>query len=250
MPIADYKCALVTGASSGIGEAVVHALAGAGLDVYAAARRGERLAALAQLTGCTAVPMDVRDNNVLYDLCERQAFDIVVNNAGLGRGRDLLVAERDDIDATIDTNVRAALHVLRASLPGMVERKRGHIVNIGSVAGLYPISSVVYGASKGAMHLLSQNLRLETRGSGVRVTEICPGRVDTEFFDVAIDDEAELERTKNAGIVALSPTDIVDAIVYALETPRHVNISTIEIQPLDQVFGGLTMAPTENGPPE
>ena len=127
----------------------------------------------------------------------------------------------------------------------MIQRRRGHIVNISSTAALYPISSSLYGASKGAVHLLSQNLRLELAATGVRVTEICPGRVRTEFFDAAIDDREIRDRIKETGIHELQPEDVADAVVYALEAPRRVNVNLIELQPVEQHFGGMRFVPVE-----
>ncbi|MGI9490949.1 MAG: SDR family oxidoreductase, partial [Geminicoccaceae bacterium] len=187
MPLSDYKTALVTGASSGIGAATVRALAARGIHVHALARREERLKALADETGCTPMPLDLRDRDAIHDRLSSLDIDILIGNAGMGRGFDGVInASPEDIDMTFGINVQALVQVLRALVPGMVQRKRGHVVNIGSVAGLYPINSVIYGASKGAVHLLNQNLRIELRGSGVRSTEICPGRVKTEFFDASI----------------------------------------------------------------
>ncbi len=244
MALDDYKTALVTGASSGIGMATVKALAERGLAVHAVARRRERLDDLASATGCAIHPLDLRDTAALYDVLGAIETDIVVNNAGLGRGFEpLFQASREDIEATLDTNVLAAAHVLRAVVPGMVARGKGHIVNIGSVAGLYPIVSSVYGASKGAIHLLSQNLRIELKGSGVRVTEICPGRVSTEFFDAAIDDPDMRAKIKHTGIEELTPEDIGDAIVFALDAPWRVNVNLIELQPTQQIFGGMRLDP-------
>ena len=247
MPLSDYQTALVTGASSGIGEATVRALSDRGIKVHALARRKERLAELSEATGCIAHSVDVRNQTALNAALNGLEIDILVNNAGLGRGiLSLLQAAPEDIDTTIATNVSALFHVIRAVTPGMVERQRGHIVNIGSVAGLYPITSSIYGASKGAVHLLSQNLRLELRGSGVRVTEICPGRVDTEFFDAAVDDQTVRAKVKDTGIQNLQSQDIADAIIYALDTPWRVNVSLIEITPNEQAFGGLSFTPVSN----
>ena len=246
MALDDYRCALVTGASSGIGAAVVSALTGRGLTVYAAARREERLDALAKETGCTPLVVDLRDTDALYDALGGLEVDILVNNAGLGRGFEALFEVLpEDIDTTLGTNVLAAVHVVRAVAPGMVGRKRGHIVNIGSIAGLYPIKSSIYGASKGAVHLLSQNLRVELQGSGVRVTEICPGRVETEFFQIAVGEEAAKEAY--AGFEILLPQDVAAAILYALDTPWRVNIGTIEMTPTEQYPGGVTIVPVEKG---
>ncbi len=244
MALADYGSALVTGASSGIGAAVVRRLCARGLTVHAMARRQRRLDALAEETGCLSHVLDVRDTPRLSQVISGLDDDIVVNNAGLGRGFGKLHEARpEDIDTTIDTNVRAAIHILRVSLPGMLSRDRGHIVNMSSVAGLYPIASPVYGASKSAVHQLSQNLRLELAGSRVRLTEICPGRVSTEFFDAAIDDPDERAAVKNTGINELTAQDIADAVIYALDAPWRVNVSLIELQPTEQVFGGMNLTP-------
>ena len=244
MPLGDYKTALVTGASSGIGEATVRALSGRGIKIYALARREERLKALADETGCLPMALDLRDRDAIYERLGALDVDIIVGNAGTARGMSgLLEASPDDIDTTIGTNVQGLLHVLRAVLPGMVERKRGHVVNIGSVAGLYPLNSVIYGSSKGAVHLLNQNLRIELKGSGVRCTEICPGRVETEIFDASFDDKDKAEAMKNPGIEQLKAEDIADAIIFALDAPWRMNVNLIEIQPTEQIFGGITMAP-------
>ena len=243
MPLSDYKTALVTGASSGIGEATVRALTKRGIAVRALARREDRLDKLADETGCTPIALDLRDRDAIYEGLAKLDVDILVGNAGVGRGFDgFLKASPDDIDTTLETNVQALTHVLRAIVPGMAARQRGHVVNIGSVAGLYPISSAIYGASKGAVRLLSQNLRIELLGSGVRVTEICPGRVETEFFRASIDDPAQAKKVEDQGIQALTPEDISESILFALDAPWRMNVSTIEIQPTEQVFGGLKFA--------
>ncbi len=232
--------ALVTGASSGIGAAAVRALAAAGAEVHALARRAERLATLAQETGCHPLAVDINDGPALSRALDGLEPDILVNNAGLGAGMaGVLSASREDLERTIGTNVTALLDVLRLVLPGMVARQRGHVVNIGSVAGIYPVGATVYGGSKGAVRLLSQNLRLEIAGSRVRVTEICPGRVETEFYDVAMPDPEARARATDTGIEELAPSDVADAMLYALSAPAHVNVATIELAPVDQVYGGV-----------
>lgn len=244
MPLNDYKTALVTGASSGIGAATVRALAARGIHVHALARREERLKTLADETGCTPVTLDLRDRDAIHDRLSSVDADILIGNAGTGRGvGGLWNASPEDIDITLGTNVQALVHVLRAIVPGMIERKHGHVVNIGSVAGLYPINSVIYGASKGAVHLLNQNLRIELQGSGVRTTEICPGRVKTEFFEASIDNPEKAAAVQKTGIEGLEAEDIVDAIVFALDAPWRVNVNMIEIQPTEQTFGGLAFHP-------
>lgn len=244
MPLSDYKTALVTGASSGIGAATVRALSARGVQVQALARREDRLKALADETGCIPIALDLRDRDAIYENLSSLEVDILVGNAGTGRGFDgLLNASPEDIDITLETNVQALVHVLRATLPGMVQRQRGHVVNIGSVAGLYPISTVIYGASKGAVHLLNQNLRIELRGTGIRTTEICPGRVKSEFFDVSIKDPEKAAKVKETGTQDLESEDIADAIMFALDAPWRMNVSTIEIQPTEQTFGGSAFHP-------
>ena len=243
MALEDYRTALVTGASSGIGAAVVAALAGRGVTVHAAARRKDRLDGLAADTGCIPHVVDLRDTQSIYEQLGGLRVDILVNNAGLGRGFDSLFKVRpEDIDATLETNVIAAVHIVRAVVPGMIERKCGHIVNIGSIAGLYPLKYAIYGTSKGAVHLLTQNLRLELQGAGVRVTEICPGRVSTEFYDVALGDP-EAARKAYTGFEVLVPADIADAILYALDAPWRVNVGMIELTPTEQHVGGVNIVP-------
>ena len=142
----------------------------------------------------------------------------------------------------METNVICAAHVIRAVGAGMVKRNQGHIVDIGSVAGFYPINSSVYGSSKSAIHAMSQNLHIELKGTLIRVTEICPGRVATNFFNMAINN---LEKSAKAfdGFKALDSEDITDAIIYAVNTPWRVNIGTIELSPTKQTFGGLEIIP-------
>lgn len=244
MALSDFKTALVTGASSGIGRAAARALAERGLAVYAVARRADRLAELAEASGITPHPLDLTDTRAIYDELGGLEVDVLVNNAGIARGFEgLCKASPEDIDSTLGTNVTAVYHLLRALLPGMIGRRRGHVVNIGSVAGLYPIATALYGGSKGAIHMLGPNLRLELRGSGVRVTEICPGRVESEIFDRAYDDPAVAAKVKDTGIEDLRPEDIADAILYVLDTPWRVNISSLEIVPNEQTFGAMNLAP-------
>lgn len=210
-----------------------------GFEVHAVARREDRLLQLAETTGCIAHVLDVRDTQSMCELASSTRADILVNNAGLGRAfGSLASAEIDDIDRTIDTNVTAAIHAARAVLPSMIEAGRGHIVNIGSMAGLYPLSAALYGASKGAVHLLSTNLRLELQGTGIRVTEICPGRVNTEFYDVAYDSADAAARVKNSGVDEVTSEDVAAAIMYAVDAPWRVNINRIELQPTEQTYGG------------
>lgn len=246
-PTQRWERALVTGASAGIGAATVRRLAADGWAVHALARRADRLQALEAETGATAHSVDVTDLAAMERVLAEVQPDALVLNAGIGAGIESLEgASGGDIDRTISTNVTALLQTLRLALPGMRARHRGHLVLIGSVAGLYPTRSAIYGASKGAVHLMTWNLRLELRGSGIRVTEICPGRVATEFYDAAIADTERREALKQTGIRELEPDDIAGAIAYALSAPPHVNVSTIEIQPVEQAFGGVSFDPVED----
>ena len=236
-----YRTALVTGASSGIGAAVVRALTAEGFTAHAVARRRGRLQVLADETGCVAHVLDVTDTDALHRLLDGLTIDVLVNNVGTGRGFADTLAEVDPpvLDAAIATNLTAALHACRAVLPGMIRRRRGHIVTVGSVGGLYPIRHALYGAAKAGLHLLGQNLRVELLGKNVRVTEICPGSTRTEFVDEAF-------RTDPAGKDAflesceiLAPEDVADAVVYALSRPPHVNVGLIEVTPVGEALGGI-----------
>jgi 3-hydroxy acid dehydrogenase/malonic semialdehyde reductase len=144
----------------------------------------------------------------------------------------------------IQTNVTSALHLVRTIAPKMVSRKCGHIIMIGSVSGLHPIQQSVYGATKGAIHMLCQNLRIELLGTGIRITEICPGRVKTDFFKTAFGEKTS-EKLMNR-FEPLEPTDICDAILHAIEAPQRVNITTIEMTATDQAIGGLQSRDAEH----
>jgi 3-hydroxy acid dehydrogenase/malonic semialdehyde reductase len=244
MPLSFKDIALVTGASSGIGEATVVALRERGVVVYAAARRLDRLEQLASRTGCIPVELDVRDRAAVARLGETIPVDILINNAGLGRALgSIWQASLDDIEKTIDTNVTSAIHMITSVLPGMIERGKGHIVNMSSVLALYPAPAALYGATKGAMHKLSRDLRQELKGTGIRVTEINPGRVTTEFYNVAIDDDEELARTTDTGIEEVTPADVAASIVHVVDAPWRVNISQLEIVPTEQTYGGSQFVP-------
>lgn len=240
----DLKRALVTGATSGIGKATVHALTASGRQVLAVARRPKRLEDLAGQTGADILASDVRDIDTLTRAIGTFEPDILVNNAGVGHG----ITGMDGLDAALvqeafDINVTAPAQLIAAALPGMRARGRGHIVNIGSIAGLHTLVSAVYGSAKSAIHRLSQNLRFELSGSGLRVTEICPGRVTSEFYAAAEGDRAKLAAMGRSGIAELQPEDIAAAILYAIEAPAHVNVATVELLPTEQAVGGVKAEP-------
>jgi NADP-dependent 3-hydroxy acid dehydrogenase YdfG len=242
MPFADYKTALVTGASSGIGAATVERFRREGLTVHAVARSEDALQSLAARTGCIPHAVDVRDQKALAQLTDLP-LDILVNNAGVDRPGSLLQADAAGIDWLLDVNLRAVLQLCRLVLPGMVARDRGHIVNVSSIAGIYNFSgNSTYHATKAAVHMLSRQLRVDAYGRHVRVTEICPGRVATDIFaHVHGDSTATYERFVK-GFELPRATDVADAIAFAVAAPAAVNIGMIELMPTLQVPGGLSTA--------
>jgi NADP-dependent 3-hydroxy acid dehydrogenase YdfG len=241
MPFSDYKTALVTGASTGIGAAVVERLTKQGLEVHAVARNAERLGELARRSGCVPHAVDITDTAALSSLVHGLDVDVLVNNAGVSRTGNILTADEFAIDEQIAVNLQAVLHLVRLIMPGMVERDLGHIVNISSIAAVYNFGgNTIYHATKSAVHTLSRQLRVDGYGRRVRVTEICPGRVETEIFGRLLGDMAQAQRQYYDGYESLKPEDIADAIEFAIASPRHVNIGHIEITPTFQVPGGLS----------
>ena len=233
---------VITGATSGIGFELAKALTHSGREVLALGRNTEQLKKLASEFGCHTLCVDIRDDKAVIPEMLSFKPDILINNAGIGHGIDGL----DGLDVSliqeaIDINVSSPIKLTAALLESMKEQARGHIVNIGSVAGLHTLYSSLYGATKSAIHLFSQNLRAELHGTPIRVTEICPGRVSTGFFQAAIGNEERLKVLGHSGIKELTPTDIADAVLYALSAPAHVNITTIEIMPVDQAVGGMKL---------
>jgi NADP-dependent 3-hydroxy acid dehydrogenase YdfG len=249
MPFADYRTALVTGASSGIGAAVVRRFRREGLAVHAVARSGDALATLAAETGCIAHAIDVCDLAAITRLVGAAEIDILVNNAGVDRPRKFLEAEADDIDLLVDVNLRAVLHLCRLVLPGMVARDRGHVVNISSIAAAYNFGgNSTYHATKAAVSMLSRQLRIDAFGRRVRVTEICPGRVATDIFAHVHGDTPETRAKFIDGYELPEASDIADAIAFAVAAPIAVNIGHIEITPTLQVPGGLSTARPQSPP--
>jgi NADP-dependent 3-hydroxy acid dehydrogenase YdfG len=237
------RIALVTGASSGIGAGVVRALSARGLQVHALARRQDRLEDLARETGCIPHVIDLRDSGAIESLLAGIPTDILVNNAGVSLDRGPLhEAELADINEMVETNLLAGLYVMRSAVAGMVARGRGHVVIVGSVGGLYPMpGSSVYSATKAAMHAMSDAMRCDLLGQALRVTEIAAGRVESEIFDRKVSN-TEAAAQFFEGRRVLSPADIADAILYAIDAPLHVNVSRIEILPTTQVVGGIRFA--------
>ncbi len=245
MPYSDYSTALVTGASTGMGEAAVERFTAAGLTVHAVARDESRLAALAERTGAIPHSVDLRDVAAVESELSGVEVDVLVNNAGVSRQGNVLSATREDLDDMVAVNLRAVLQLTRIILPGMVERDLGHIVNIGSIAGHYNFfGHTAYHATKAAVHQLSRQLRNDTVGKRIRVTEIVPGRVETEIFGRNLGGTPEAMKeaweTFYEGYESLTTKDVIDAVDFAIAAPRHVNLGLIEIMPTFQVPGGLT----------
>ncbi|WP_203070424.1 SDR family oxidoreductase [Falsiroseomonas ponticola] len=249
MPFPDYRTALVTGASSGIGAAVVRRFRQEGLEVHAVARSGDALAALAAETGCIAHAIDVCDRDAIARLLASLQVDILVNNAGVDRPRKFLEAEAGDIDLLVDVNLRAVLHLCRLVVPGMVARDRGHVVNISSIAAAYNFGgNSTYHATKAAVSMLSSQLRIDAFGKRVRVTEICPGRIATDIFAHVHGDTPETRARFLDGFELPEAKDVADAIAFAIAAPVAVNIGHIEITPTLQVPGGLSTARPPSAP--
>lgn len=243
MPFSDYRTALVTGASSGIGAAVVERLRRENLEVHALARGAQALRELAERTGCIPHVLDVTDLKGVTELTQKVAFDIVVNNAGVDRSTPFLQADAGDIDLLIDVNLRAVLHLCRLTVPGMVARDRGHVVNISSIAGAYNFGgNTSYHATKAAISMLSRQLRIDAFGRRVRITEICPGRIATDIFAHVHGDSPETRERFLDGFELPQASDVADAIAFAISAPVAVNIGHIEITPTLQVPGGLMTA--------
>lgn len=235
--------ALVTGASAGIGAATVRALVADGWTVHMTARRADRLEALAAETGAVAHVIDAADEPAMTALARDNDFDLVVANAGAGAAMTRLTdASPAEIAQLVTLNITSVLQLIGAALPGMTERRRGHIVTIGSISGLYPTGATLYGTTKHAVRGMARNLRVEALGAGVRFTDIQPGRVRTEFYDVAVKDDAKRDAIKETGIHELAPRDVAEAIRWVAAQPAHVNISALEIAPTDQAFGGARFA--------
>lgn len=243
MPFSDYRKALVTGASSGIGAAVVERLRREGLEVHALARSANALEELARRSGCVAHALDVTDLAGVTKLAKEVEFDILVNNAGVDRPKPFLKADAEDIDLIVDVNLRAALHLCRLIVPGMAARDRGHIVNVSSIAGAYNFGgNSSYHATKAGISMLSSQLRIDLFGRRVRVTEICPGRVATDIFAHVHGSSKETYERFIEGYELPEAKDIADAIAFAIAAPAAVNVGYMEITPTLQVPGGLSTA--------
>jgi NADP-dependent 3-hydroxy acid dehydrogenase YdfG len=239
------KTALVTGATSGIGKATAQILAKNNYKIILCGRREDRLIALEKelsaLTEVHTLSFDVRDKKAVFKSINSipEAFstiDVLINNAGNAHGLDPIQnGDLDDWDAMIDINVKGLLYVSKAIIPQMIERKSGHIINIGSIAGkeVYPNGNV-YCASKHAVDALNQAMRMDLNPYGIRVGAIHPGAVETEFSEVRFKGDADRAANVYKGFEPLHPEDIADIIHFVVSRPYHVNIADLMVLPTAQ----------------
>lgn len=234
------KCALITGATSGIGKATAERLATDGFRLVLCGRRQERLdeleERLAKKTGIVTLNFDVRDKEAVFKSISGlpepfSKIDILVNNAGNAHGLNPIEdGSLDDWDAMLDINVKGLLYVSKAVLPQMVARKEGHIINIGSTAGkeVYPKGNV-YCASKYAVDAINQGMRIDLNQYGIRVGAVNPGLVETEFSEVRFKGDTERAKSVYEGYQPLKPEDVADIIHFVLTRPYHVNIADLVV---------------------
>jgi len=242
----NYKVALITGASSGIGRACAIALAAEGVKLILVARRAEKLAVLqAELqahTDCVCIAEDVRNHERLAEEIAQlppafSQIDVLINNAGLALGIDPAQnASWSDWETMINVNCAALAFMTHLLLPPMVQRNCGHIINLGSIAGTYPyVGGNVYGASKAFVEQLTLNLKADLLGTQVRVSNIEPGMVaNSEFSLVRLGHDQAKADAVYAGIDALQPEDIANCVVWILNQPPHVNVNRVELMPVSQ----------------
>lgn len=252
MTSVENQIILITGASSGIGTACARIFAGAGAKLILAARRLERLQQLADAlnqefgTEIHLLQLDVRDRNAVESAISTlpstwSNIDILINNAGLSRGLDKLhEGSFQDWEDMIDTNVKGLLYVSRYVVPGMVSRDRGHVVNLGSIAGhqTYPGGNV-YCATKAAVRAISEGLKQDLLGTQVRVTSVDPGMVETEFSEVRFHGDGERANKVYQGVKPLTADDIADVIFFCVTRSPHVNINEVVLMPVDQASATL-----------
>ena len=239
------RIVLITGASSGIGKATAERLAKEGFELIICGRRKERLDALksslGKITSVEVLVFDVRNHSEVERAIEslsenHKNIDVLINNAGNAHGLSSIdQGDIDDWDAMMDGNVKGLLYVSRAIVPNMVARKTGHIVNISSVAGKQTYENgAVYCASKKAVEALSEGMRLDLTKHGIKVTNIAPGAIQTEFSEVRFKGDKERAEKVYQGYEALLAEDIADVITYALNAPERVTLADVTVYPKAQ----------------
>lgn len=232
------RIALITGATSGIGEATARLLAKNNFDLILCGRRKDRLEKLAKElnTKTELLSFDVRDRKAVEKTLRGVNADVLINNAGNAHGLDPIQSGNvDDWDAMMDINVKGLLYVTREILPGMVERKSGHVINIGSIAGkeVYPGGNV-YSGSKFAVDAITKSMRIDLNAAGIKVTGIHPGMVETEFSVVRFKGDETRAANVYKGLQPLVADDIADLILFTLTRPAHVVIADLVVLPVAQ----------------
>ena len=240
----------ITGASSGIGKASAYRFAENGDNLILCARRKEKLETIkTDIEERFGVNVDIVQLDVSkYEDVKREikemlskieGIDVLINNAGLALGLEKFQDySMEDIEGMIDTNIKGLLYITREIIPDMIKNNRGHIINIGSTAGIYPYArAAVYCASKGAVRYLSDGIRIDTVDKNIKVTTVQPGIVETDFSKVRFHGDEEKAGNVYKGIEALKPEDIADIIVYVANQPQHVQISDITIMATKQATG-------------
>ena len=245
------RTAFITGGTAGIGAAAVHAFVAAGWRVVTTGRRADRLDKLTEALGADTVhtlAFDIRDQAALESAiaglpADFADIDLLINNAGLALGTSPAdSAKLDDWQTMIDTNITALVTVTRLLLPGIVARK-GAIINLSSVAATYPYAGGnVYGGTKAFVRQFSLGLRADLHGKGVRVTSIEPGMVETEFTTVRTGGDQAASDKLYGGVNPMTAEDIAATMLWVAEQPKHLNINTLELMPVNQSFAGFAVA--------
>ena len=247
------EIAFITGASSGFGESCARRFAKEGWNLILAARREDKLNNLKKELGnkikvCT-LSLDIRDFQAIQKAIQKipedfQAIDVLINNAGLALGLEPAhQANLNDWETMIDTNIKGLIYCTRIILPEMVRRNRGHIINIGSIAGNWPYpGGNVYGATKAFVQQFSRNLRADLIGTQIRITNIDPGLAETEFSIIRFKGNKEKAAKVYQGTAPLTGEDIAEIVHWVTSLPLHVNINSVEVMPTCQAWGALSVS--------
>lgn len=241
------KTILITGATAGFGKACAEYFSAQGWSLILTGRRTERLEQLKEQLGDSVqqiIPLDVRNREQVFEKLGRlDNIDVLLNNAGLALGLEpAWKVDIDDWETMVDTNIKGLMYCTRAVLPAMVKRNCGHIVNIGSVAGNWPYpGGNVYGGTKAFVQQFSRNLRADLFGSKVRVTNVAPGMAESEFSNVRFKGDDEAANKVYAGAEPLVPQDIAEIVFWVANRPAHVNINAVEVMPVVQTWGALSI---------
>lgn len=246
------KTILITGATSGFGAACAKHFANEGWKLILTGRREERLESLKAELGdsvLSTITLDVRNRDAVNKSLEKlPEIDVLLNNAGLALGLEpAWETDIEDWETMIDTNIKGVIYCTRTILPRMVERNRGHVINIGSTAGSWPYpGGNVYGATKAFVEQFSRNMRADLLGTAVRVTNLAPGMAESEFSQVRFKGNDAAAANVYRGTQPLRPEDIAEIVYFVASLPAHVNINALEVMSIDQSWGHLAVHREEN----